>query len=193
LTRRVRGSTITACNEAFEWPEAIMKAEACEVWMGRAAAALMLMAVLAGCASDPARLPVGSTRAEALQKLGKPTATYPLPGGGERLQYSREPSGYEVDNVDLDAAGRVVGVRSMLTYPLYNNPIEIGKWNQDDVLRAYGKPYQVTHVSTFDGAVWSWQYQDNYMPRLFYVYFNPAGTVVRYDTGENPEVMTGGK
>lgn len=55
----------------------------------------------------------------------------------------------------------------MLAYPLYNNPIQIGKWNEADVLRACGKPYQITRVASFDGVVWSWQYMDNYMPRLF--------------------------
>lgn len=162
------------------------------VWTARVAATV-LWAPLAGCATDPARLQIGSTRAQALQQLGKPSATYPLPDGGERLQYSREPAGYQVDNVDLDAAGRVVAVRSMLNYPLYNNPIQIGKWAKADVLRAYGKPYQVTHESSFDGVVWSWQYMDNYMPRLFYVYFNPAGVVTRFDTGENSAIELGGK
>lgn len=76
-------------------------------WIARVFAAVVWVAV-SGCATDPARLPIGSTRAQALQQLGKPSATYPLPGGGERLQYSREPAGYQVDNVDLDAAGRVV-------------------------------------------------------------------------------------
>ncbi len=33
--------------------------------------------------------------------------------------------------------------------------------------------------------------REPYMPRLFYFYFNPAGTVVRFDTGANPEVLTG--
>ncbi|MGJ7512512.1 hypothetical protein [Variovorax sp. GT1P44] len=129
--------------------------------MGRAAATTMLAAVLIGCATDAARLPIGTTRAEALQKLGRPTGSYSLPDSGERLQYSREPAGYEIVNVDLDAAGRVVSVRSMWTYTLYNNPIELGKWNDSDVLRAYGKPYQVSRVASFDGVVWSWQYLTN--------------------------------
>ncbi|RZL87413.1 MAG: hypothetical protein EOP82_26750 [Variovorax sp.] len=163
--------------------------------MGRAtsAAVLAVALALAACASDPARLPLGSTRADALQKLGKPTATYPLPGGGERLQYSREPEGYEVNNVDLDAAGRVVAVRSALANPIFDSPIEIGKWREADVLRTFGKPYQVTRVESFDGKIWSWQFMDNYVPRLFYVYFNPEGVVVRYFAGDNPALEMTGK
>ena len=48
--------------------------------------AAALLVALSGCALDPTRLPLGSTRAETLQKLGQPTATYAMPGGGERLQ-----------------------------------------------------------------------------------------------------------
>ncbi|MGJ7506236.1 hypothetical protein [Variovorax sp. GT1P44] len=140
----------------------------------------VLALLLAACASDPSRLAVGSSRAQALQQLGKPTATYPLPDGGERLQYSTEPYGYEVNNVDLNAAGQVVAVRSELAAPLVNNPIQIGKWREADILRTYGKPFQVTRVDSFDGTIWSWHIQQNYLPYLFYVYFDPAGVVVRY-------------
>ncbi len=135
---------------------------------------------LAGCASDPARLPIGTSRAQALQQLGKPTATYLLADGGERLQYSREPYGFEVNNVDLNAAGQVVAVRSELAAPMVDNPIQTGKWREAEILRTYGKPVQVTRVESFDGTVWSWAMQQNYMPYLFYVYFDPGGVVVRY-------------
>ena len=140
----------------------------------------VLALLLAACASDPSRLALGSSRAQALQQLGKPTATYPLPDGGERLQYSTEPYGYEVNNVDLNAAGKVVAVRSELAAPLVNNPIQIGKWREAEILRTYGKPFQVTRVDSFDGTIWSWHIQQNYLPYLFYVYFDPTGVVVRY-------------
>jgi len=68
------------------------------------------MAALSGCAGDPIRTELGATRADTLQRLGPPTAIYPLGNQGERLQYSRTPMGFEVTNVDLDASGRVVSV-----------------------------------------------------------------------------------
>jgi hypothetical protein len=142
--------------------------------------AMVMVLVLSACASDPSRLAVGSSRAQALQQLGKPTATYPLPDGGERLQYSREPYGSEVVNVDVNGAGQVVAVRSVLAAPMVDNPIQIGKWREADILRTYGKPIQASHVESFDGTVWSWHIQQNYMPYLFYVYFDPAGVAVRY-------------
>ncbi len=149
----------------------------------------LLVLALAGCATDPSRLPLGSTRAQALQQVGKPTATYPMPGGGERLQYSRQPSGFQVNNVDLDAAGRVVAITQALDDPVFNSPIVVGQWREADVLRAFGKPHQVTRVTSFDGAVWSWQFKDLSTPRLFYVFFDPAGVVVRYFAGDNPDIL----
>lgn len=158
-----------------------------------AMAAAISALVLFGCASDPTRLALGSTRAETLQQLGKPTAIYPLPDGGERLQYSREPEGYEVNNVDLDASGHVVSVRSVLANPISDSPIQIGKWHENDVLRTFGKPYEITRVESFDGAIWSWQFMQNYSPRLLYVYFNPSGIVVRYFAADNPAIEMTGK
>lgn len=144
---------------------------------------------IAGCATDPSRLPLGSTRAEAVQQMGQPTATYPMPGGGERLQYSRAPSGYQVNNVDLDAAGRVVAVTQALDNPIHDSPIVIGQWREADVLRTFGRPYQVTRVTSFGGPIWSWQFMDLSMPRLFYVYFDPDGVVVRYFAGDSPNIL----
>ena len=74
--------------------------------------ALAWVLLLAACA-EPTRLPPGTGRAEVLSQLGTPTATYPL-GQGERLQYSRAPLGTAVNNVDLDAAGKVVAVTQVL-------------------------------------------------------------------------------
>ena len=51
-------------------------------WRRPAAALAVGLAVLSGgCVSEPTRLPLGATRAQALQQLGAPTATYALAGG----------------------------------------------------------------------------------------------------------------
>jgi len=143
--------------------------------------------VLAGCAGEPTRLALGTSRAEALQSLGAPSATYPLPGGGERLQYSRAPSGFEVNNVDLDAGGRVVSVRQELDERLFDRTIQPGVdvWHDADVLRTYGRPFEITRVSSFDGVIWTWRYKTLNSPRMLYIYVDPAGVVRRYHTGDD--------
>jgi hypothetical protein len=144
--------------------------------------ALGFVSILAGCALDPQHLPDGATKAQVLQRLGPPTATYPMPDGGERLQYSRGPSGIAVNNVDLNAGGRVVEVRQELDDALFDSTVKVGEWHVDDILRTYGKPFQITRDFAFDGTVWSWHYQTLNWPRLFNVFVDSEGRVVRYQT-----------
>ena len=152
---------------------------------GGAWLALALLLPLVGCALDPTRLPLGSTRAEALQQLGAPGAAYPLPGGGERLQYSRAPSGFEVNNVDLDAGGRVVSVRQELDEALFGSTIQSGTWRTEDVLRSYGRPFEISRVISFDGEVWAWRYRTLNNPRLLYIYIGPDGRVDHWHTADD--------
>ena len=149
-------------------------------------ALLAAAALLVGCA-EPTRLAEGSSRDETLRQLGAPTATYALPGGGERLQYSRAPSGFEVNNVDLDSGGHVVSVRQELDERLFDRTIEpgVGRWRTADVLRTYGRPFEITQVSSFDGNIWSWRYKWQNTPRLLYIYIDPNGVVQRYHTGDD--------
>lgn len=141
--------------------------------------------LLAGCASEPTWLQPGTSRAEALQKLGPPTAAYALAQGGERLQYSRQPMGFEVSNVDLDAQGRVLGVTQVMDELLFARDIQVDAWRVPDVLRTYGRPEQVTRVSSFDGDVWQWRYKQINNPRLLYIYIDRQGVVRRYHVGDD--------
>ena len=157
--------------------------------VARAWPSALLAAVLglAGCAGEPTRIAPGTLKADALQQLGAPTAAYPLSGGGERLQYSRAPAGFEVNNVDLDAGGRVVSIRQELDDRLFDRTIQpgVGVWREADVLRIYGRPFEITRVSAFDGVIWSWRYKMMNAPRLLYIYVDPAGVVQRYHTGDD--------
>ena len=152
----------------------------------RAATAVVVLcgALLAGCASDPSRLPLGVDRAQALQQLGTPTSIYPLPDG-ERLQYSYGPAGFAVFNVDIDAAGRVRSVRQELNEGLFASTIRPGEWRVEDVLRTYGRPYEQSRVSSFDGVVWSWRYLNINNLRFLYIYIDPTGRVDHYNLGDD--------
>lgn len=146
---------------------------------------LALVVALAGCASDPTRTPLGASRAQVLQQVGTPTATYPLPGGGERLQYSRAPMGFEVSNIDIDASGQVISVRQELFEGLFGSTIKPGEWRVPDVLRTYGRPFDITRVTSFDGDVWSWRYKHLNQRRFLYIYVSPDGVVDHYNTGDD--------
>ncbi len=148
------------------------------------AAALLGAAMLGGCASEPTRLPLGVSKAEVLERLGQPTGVYPL-AGGERLQYSREPGGSEVSNVDLDASGRVVSVRQEMEEGLFPSTIEVGTWTRADVLRTYGRPVEIAEVTSFNGTIWSWRYLHINNHRLLNIYIDPQGVVVRWHSSDD--------
>ncbi|MDM0065141.1 hypothetical protein [Variovorax sp. J31P207] len=152
-----------------------------------AAVATLLGGLLAGCASDPSRVPLGAPRDAVLQQLGPPTATYRFTGG-ERLQYSRGPAGFQVSNVDLDAAGRVQSVRQELDEGLFGGTIRPGEWRIPDVLFTYGPPYQQTRVTSFNGTVWSWRYLHINNRRFLYIYVDPTGLVDHYNVGDDLEL-----
>lgn len=149
-----------------------------------AAAMALLCGLLAGCASDPSRVQPGTGRAEVMQQLGPPTAIYPF-AGGERLQYSRGPMGFQVSNVDLDASGRVRSVRQELDEGLFGSTIRPGEWRVPDVLFTYGLPYEQTRVASFNGTVWSWRYLHINNRRFLYIYIDPTGRVDHYNVGDD--------
>jgi phosphoribosylcarboxyaminoimidazole (NCAIR) mutase len=153
-----------------------------------AAVALVAAAGLAGCANEPTRTQPGATAADTLQRLGAPTGRYPLTGGGERLQYSRMPAGFEVTDIDVDAAGKVVSVTQVLSEARFGADIKVNQWRQNDVMAFYGRPYEISRVSSFDGAVWTWRYKAVNERRMLYIYIDPTGVVRRYHTGDDLEL-----
>ncbi|MDQ0611362.1 hypothetical protein QFZ83_005533 [Variovorax sp. W1I1] len=150
-------------------------------------AALAVLAAIAGCANEPTRIQPGTTAAETLQRLGAPTGRYPLNNGGERLQYSRMPAGFEVTDIDVDASGKVVSVTQVLNEARFGYDIKVDQWRQNDVMAFYGRPYQIDRVSSFDGTVWTWRYKAVNERRMLYIYIDPTGVVRRYHTGDDLE------
>ncbi|KIQ35869.1 membrane protein [Variovorax paradoxus] len=150
-------------------------------------AALAVLAAVAGCANEPTRVQPGATAADTLQRLGAPTGRYPLNNGGERLQYSRMPAGFEVTDIDVDASGKVVSVTQVLNEARFGYDIKVNQWRQNDVMAFYGRPYQIDRVSSFDGVVWTWRYKAVNERRMLYIYIDPTGVVRRYHTGDDLE------
>ena len=149
---------------------------------------------LAGCASsvgsnagastsgaDPAALQAsmaGADQRSLQQRLGRPTAEYPLPNGGKRLQYSQMPAGSQVWNYDFDASGRLVGQDQALRYDDFNR-IRLGQTREDDILRMFGRPMRVVRVATFNGPVWDYRFNDLNNFRIVSIHIDPAGVVQR--------------
>lgn len=141
--------------------------------------------LLAACAHpwNTASVAPGTPRDQVLAQAGQPTAVVPLPGGGQRLQYSLQPIGQYAFMVDLDPSGRVVSTRQVLTEAEFNR-IEPDRWTLQDVLREFGPPARVDGVSSFHGQVLTYRWRDRVNTDMFYwVYVDPQGVVRRAHPG----------
>lgn len=145
---------------------------------------LVLCGLLSACATMPEKLQTGQSRAEIESRLGTPTAIYALTDG-TRLQYSRQPAGQQVYNLDLDRSGRLVKVEQVLDAPLLQR-IVVDRWARDDVLRFLGRPARVERVARFDGDIWTYRYFEGTWARLVHVHLDPAGVVRRVMHTDEP-------
>lgn len=146
--------------------------------LGLAAAVLFM----AGCTFAPVQ--PGMSRDEVMASHGKPTRVVSM-GSGTRLQYSRQPAGQSVVMVDLDAAGKVVAVREVMT-PQAFSKIEPGKWTRQDVEREFGPPAWVDGVASWRGDIMNYRWRDNLQDMLFWVYLDADNRVQR--TGQGMEI-----
>ncbi len=149
--------------------------------MTRLLAALALAALLAACAGNPfgaERVAPGTPRDAVIASLGQPTRVVRLPAG-ERLQYSTQPFGRWAWMVDLDASGRVLRSRQVLTEADFAR-IETGRWTREDLEREFGPPAQVDGVASWNGPVltWRWQHADR-SDMFWHAYLDGRGVVQR--------------
>ncbi len=131
---------------------------------------------MVACAGVPQWEQPGAAREAVIARLGSPTAVHPLPGG-ERLQYSQQPAGRQVHNLDFDRAGRLLVVEQVMDPAVFAR-IETGRWTRDDLLRQFGPPALVERVARFDGDIWTWRYLEaGSLFRQLHVYLDRAGVV----------------
>jgi outer membrane protein assembly factor BamE (lipoprotein component of BamABCDE complex) len=146
--------------------------------------AILVLALLAGCASSPftpTSVVPGDTRDDVVRKMGPPTGQYTMRNGLPRLEYTRMPSGKKTYMIDFDAAGRVTQWQQVLDDAHFQQ-IAVGM-RREDVLSLIGPPT----------TVW-----DFHRPRpgysWFYRYESPLkcqGFDVTFDTGTGAVTSTG--
>ena len=152
-------------------------------WVARALA-MGLITLLAGCALMPERVPLGATRSEIESRLGSPTGVYPL-ADGTRLQYSRQPAGQEVYNLDLGADGRLRQTEQVMVAGWLQR-IPVDQWTRQDALLNLGRPAIVERVASFDGVLWTYRFREMSTPRFVHLYLDAAGLVRRVSFSDEP-------
>lgn len=149
--------------------------------------ALALVAVwLAGCAGIPQNVETGTPRADIEQRLGRPTAVHALPDGTTRLQYSYQPAGQQVYNLDLDAAGRLRRTEQVMDADWLFQRVQVDRWSREDVRINLGRPAVVERVMSFDGEVWTYRLLEATRPRQAHVHLDRAGVVRRMFLTDEP-------
>ncbi|HEY8358248.1 MAG TPA: hypothetical protein VIL30_12385 [Ramlibacter sp.] len=139
--------------------------------------------LLGGCAHPWNTLDVapGATREQVVARAGQPTRVVALPDGGQRLQYSGQPLGQYAFMVDLDAGGRVVRARQVLTAAEFAR-IQPGTWTRADIEREFGPPARVDGVSSWNGPVLTYRWREQ-GDMFYWVYLDPQGVVRRAHQG----------
>ncbi|MCU0969438.1 MAG: hypothetical protein MUF03_11585 [Rubrivivax sp.] len=128
----------------------------------RLAVALAIAALIGACAIlGPADLAPGRTETEVVQRLGMPTARYPLDGGATRIEWATGPFGRSTWMVDFDASGRSTAARQVLTESnLMAFQVRAPGLTRAELLRELGTPGEVRGARG-GGQTWSWRYQTN--------------------------------
>lgn len=114
---------------------------------------------LVACATQA--LAPGSTREALLQRWGAPTATYTLPDGGQRLEYASGPYGRTTWMADVDAGGRLVQMRQVLSESEFLLVQSASGLRREELLRWLGTPGERRSGGWAGGEVWSWRYPTN--------------------------------
>jgi hypothetical protein len=126
----------------------------------RFAAAVALL--LGACATSyaPGGLPMGSSAAQAVKRMGPPTGRHALDGGSTRLEFARGPMGLHTYMLDFDAADRLVRVEQVLTE---SNFYELRPgMTSHEVLRRIGRPAEQRWLPRQRHRLWSYRYETSF-------------------------------
>ncbi len=140
--------------------------------------------VLAGCAGVPQWEKPGALRGDVIKRLGSPTAVYALPSG-ERLQYSQQPAGTQVHNLDFDATGHLLSVEQALAPGKFDRIVP-DQWSAVDVERLLGKPGLIERVASFKGDIWTYRYEEIGNYRRLHIFLDASGRVRKWLTTDEP-------
>lgn len=151
---------------------------------------IVCVVALAAC-STPGSLPKDATLDQARASLGAPTAVWPLPAGGQRLQYSGQPSAQFCWNVDFNAKGQMINREQALTDTAFSR-IATGRTTRDDVLRDFGRPADIQTFPRKQETSFMYRYVTyGGFAAAFFVNFDPAGVVAGTQTGLDPWLLGG--
>ena len=155
------------------------------------AVTLLAAALLAGCAT-PASVRPGMSASQVIGEFGTPAARHRLPDGAERLEYPQGGLQQQTWMIDVDARGRVTAVHQVMTLPAFGE-LRVGIDRQEDVLRAFGRPWRIEHYRASGLTAWLYPYREaEIWNSMMAVHFDAAGRIERVQNGPDPRFLGGG-
>lgn len=152
--------------------------------LSRRGACCGLLLGLAACtAYSPRGLPPGADSAQVIERMGPPTGRYPMPDGGQRLEFARGPFGRHTYMLDFDAQDRLLRSEQVLTE---NNfyALKIGM-TRDEVLRRIGHPSEASYLPRQRHRLWSYRYESPFCV-WFQVSLDTADKVAELGNNSDP-------
>jgi hypothetical protein len=154
------------------------------------ALALLALLGLAGCAT-PDQLPIGTTRAQVIDRHGAPLAVYKLPDGTERLEYQIGPFQQYAQMVDVDGSGRVLRASQVRKAENFAR-IQVGVDTPASVMREFGTPWHTERYALSKLTAYLYPYKEsNFFNLMMAVHFDDAGIVQRVESGPDPRFVGG--
>jgi hypothetical protein len=132
----------------------------------------------------PERVPLGVTRTEIESLLGQPTGVHAL-ADGTRLQYSRQPAGQQVYNLDLGGDGRLRQLEQVMDGGWLQR-IEVDRWTRETALMNLGRPALIERVASWNGDIWTYRFLEATGSRQVHLQLDGAGVVRRVMFTDEP-------
>jgi hypothetical protein len=145
---------------------------------------VLIIAVLAGCASPGSVVPNTTTADELLKKLGKPTDTRPNPQGGEFWEYAYGPEGIETWLYGIDSGRMVRSATQLLTEERLHRVVP-GVTTEAQVRELLGRPRFITKFR--EETAWEWRVKVYSMPGFYVVRFGPNGVATGINILNDPQ------
>lgn len=148
--------------------------------VGAAGASLLALLALLGCDAQRIReLQVGvATEADVRERFGEPDGLWPEPGGGQTLEYTRQPAGHSNYMITLGADGKLQALEQVLA-PAQFARVQPGM-DKQAVRRLLGKAAKQTAYSLKQETDWDWNWiEPPNREMVFTATFGPDGRVLR--------------
>jgi outer membrane protein assembly factor BamE (lipoprotein component of BamABCDE complex) len=156
------------------------------------AAALLAMALLAGCDAERiAKLEEGvATEADVRKQFGEPVTIVTAADGTRTFEYPRQPEGWTNYFITIGPDGKMSSLRQVLRDGNFAK-VQPGM-DKMELRNLLGRPAKTITYQNKQEEVWDWRYMDGQTSKFFSVTMDMGGKVVSTARLDDPRGTTDG-